>query len=238
MGMKMNLLAGSTGFLGNEILKELGGIESQTVALSRRAILNLPDNAEELIIDFDNLSELEIPNVNHVYLSLGYPLYYHNVMGFMSDSLKKDLFLVEFTYQLEIAKKAKEAGIKGISLISAVGANSNSKNYYLKTKGMLEEEIIKLGFENTIIFQPGHLRGNKFRLDIVLADLISIILDPFLHGPLKKFRSISVKKLSKFVVNNSLHEKVGINYFEFKDFIQRNLYNSTKMGGKSNIEWE
>ena len=219
----MNLLAGSTGFLGNEILKELGGIESQTVALSRRVIPNLPDNAQELIIDFDNFSELEIPNINHVYLSLGYPLYYHNVMGFMSDSLKKDLYLVEFTYQLEIAKKAKEVGAKSISLISAVGANSNSKNYYLKTKGMLEEEIIKLGFESTNIFQPGHLRGNKFRLDIVLADLISIIFDPFLHGPLKKFRSISVKKLSKFVVNNSLHEKVGINYFEFKDFIQKNL---------------
>ena len=219
----MNLLAGSTGFLGNEILKELGGIESQTLALSRRVIPNLPDNAQELIIDFDNFSELEIPNINHVYLSLGYPLYYHNVMGFMSNPLKKDLYLVEFTYQLEIAKKAKEAGAKGISLISAVGANSNSKNYYLKTKGMLEEEIIKLGFESTNIFQPGHLRGNKFRLDIVLADLISIIFDPFLHGPLKKFRSISVKKLSKFVVNNSLHKKVGINYFEFKDFIQRNL---------------
>ena len=88
---------------------------------------------------------------------------------------------------------------------------------------MLEEEIIKLGFESTNIFQPGHLRGNKFRLDIVLADLISIIFDPFLRGPLKKFRSISVKKLAKFVVNNSLHEKVGINYFEFKDFIQKNL---------------
>ena len=219
----MNLLAGSTGFLGNDILKKLGNIESQTIALSRRVIPGLPDNAQELIIDFDNLSELEIPNINHVYLSLGYPLYYHNVMGFMSDSLKKDLYLVEFTYQLEIAKKAKEAGAKSISLISAVGANSNSKNYYLKTKGMLEEEIIKLGFESTNIFQPGHLRGNKFRLDIVLADLISIIFDPFLHGPLKKFRSISVKKLAKFVVNNSLHEKVGINYFEFKDFIQKNL---------------
>ena len=90
----MNLLAGSTGFLGNDILKELGDIEGQTIALSRRVIPGLPDNAQELIIDFDNLAELEIPNVNHAYLSLGYPLYYHNVMGFMSDSLKKDLYLV------------------------------------------------------------------------------------------------------------------------------------------------
>ncbi len=215
----MNLLAGSTGFLGNDILKKLGNIESQTIALSRRVIPSLPDNAQELIVDFDNLSELEIPNINHVYLSLGYPLYYHNVMGFMSNTTKKDLYLVEFNYQLEIAKKSKEAGAKSISLISAAGANSNSKNYYLKTKGMLEEEIIKLSFESTNIFQPGHLKGNKFRLDILLADLISIIFDPFLYGPFKKFRSISAKKLSKFVVNNSIHEKVGINYFEFKDFI-------------------
>lgn len=215
----MNLLAGSTGLLGNEILKELGINESPTIALSRRAITNLPDSAQELIIKFDSLSELKISNVDHVYLSLGYPLYYHNVMGFMSDTLKKDFFLVDFTYQLELAKKGKEAGAKSITLISSVGSNPNSKNYYLKIKGMLEEEITKLGYESTNIFQPGHLRGNKFRLDIVLADLVSIITDPFLHGRLRKFRSISAKKVSESVVKNSLMNKAGINYFEFKDLI-------------------
>ena len=49
----MNLLAGSTGFLGNDILKKLGNIESQTIALSRRVIPSLPDNAQELIVDQD-----------------------------------------------------------------------------------------------------------------------------------------------------------------------------------------
>ena len=216
---KINLLAGSTGFLGNDILKELGANESPTIALGRRTIPNLPDSAQELIIDFDSLSELEIPHIDHVYLSLGYPLYYHNVMVFMSSTLKENFFQVDFTYQLEIAKKAKEAGARNISLISATVADPNSRNYYLKTKGMLEAEIIKLGFESTNIFRPGHLRGNKFRLDIVLADVISFITDPFLLGPLKKLRSISVKKLSKSVVNNSLDKKAGINYFEFKDLI-------------------
>ena len=160
-----------------------------------------------------------LPDIDHVYLSMGYPLIYHNVMGLMSAKLKKDFFLVDFTYQLEIAKKAKEAGAKNISLISAVAANSNSWNYYLKTKGLLEEEIIKLGFESTNIFQPGHLMGNKFRLDILLADAISIIFDPFLIGPLKKFRSISAEKLSVAVVKNSLQAKAGINYFDYKDFV-------------------
>ena len=214
----MNLLAGSTGFLGNNILKELGFNKSPTIAIGRRAVPNLPQDSKELLADFDNLEELNLPQIDHVYLSLGYPLIYHNVMGLMSAGLKKDFFLVDFTYQLEIAKKAKEAGAKNISLISAVAADSNSWNYYLKTKGMLEEEIIKLGFESTNIFQPGHLTGNKFRLDIVLADAISIIFDPFLFGPLKKFRSIPAKKLSVAVVKNSLQAKAGVNYFDYKDF--------------------
>jgi hypothetical protein len=215
----MNLLAGSTGFLGNNILKELGFNKSPTLALGRREIPNLPEKSQELLINFENLDQLSLSNINNVYLSLGYPLIYHNVMGLMSASLKKDFFLVDFTYQLEIAKIAKKAGAKNISLISAVAADSNSWNYYLKTKGMLEEEIIKLGFESTNIFQPGHLTGNKFRPDIVLADAISIIFDPFLFGPLKKFRSIPAKKLSVAVVKNSLQAKVGVNYFDYKDFV-------------------
>ena len=170
----MNLLAGSTGFLGNNILKELGFNKSPTIALGRKAIPNLPEDSQELLIDFDNLDQLILPDIDHVYLSLGYPLIYHNVMGLMTASLKKDFFLVDFTYQLEIAKKAKELGAKNISLISAVAADSNSWNYYLKTKGMLEEEIIKLDFESTNIFQPGHLTGNKFRLDILFADAVSV----------------------------------------------------------------
>ena len=96
----MNLLAGSTGFLGNNILKELGFNKSPTIALGRSAVSNLPDDAEELLIDFDNLDQLRLPEIDHVFLSMGYPLIYHNVMGLMSESLKKDFFLVDFTYQL------------------------------------------------------------------------------------------------------------------------------------------
>jgi len=214
----MNLLAGSTGFLGNEILKELSSTKCETIAISRRNIDYLPVDAEQLIVDFNKLSELDLPKIDNLFLSLGCPLYFHNVMGIMNKNLKNNLCLVDFTYQLEIAKKAKDAGAKNISIISAVGANPNSWNYYLKTKGRVENEIINIGFDSTNIFQPGHLRGNKYRLDILLADLASIFFDPFLHGSLKKFRSISSKAVAKQVVNNSLNSKSGINYFDFKDF--------------------
>ena len=59
----MNLLAGSTGFLGSKILKELGDNEIPTVAVCRRAIPNLPNNARELIIDFDYLHDLSLIHI-------------------------------------------------------------------------------------------------------------------------------------------------------------------------------
>jgi len=214
----MNLLAGSTGFLGYKILNELSLTQSQTLALSRREIDILPKHTEQIICDFRKLSELELPQINHVFLSLGFPLFFQNVVGIMNKDLKDDLFLVDFTYQLEIAKKAKEAGAKNISMISAVGADPHSWNYYLKIKGMVEKEIINIGFDSTNIFQPGHLRGNKFRYDIVLADIASIVIDPFLIGSLKKFRSISAEAVAKQVVNNSLNTESGVNYFDFTEF--------------------
>ena len=214
----MHLLAGSTGFLGNEILRILGVKDIYTIALGRRTIPNLPDSVEELIIDFNNIKTITFPSIDHVYLSLGYPLYYQNVMGFMGPTLKKKFFEVDFTYQIEIAKKAKNVGARSISLISAVGADPNSWNYYLKTKGMLEEEIIKLEFESTNIFRPGHLMGNKNRFDIVFADVVSRTIDPFLHGSLERFRSIPVKKVSETVVNRSMNCKAGIHFFDHKDF--------------------
>ena len=38
----MNLLAGATGFLGNEILNELGLLEDQTLVVTRRKMDTLP----------------------------------------------------------------------------------------------------------------------------------------------------------------------------------------------------
>ena len=141
----MQLIAGSTGFLGNEILRAVGIQDVCTIALGRRSIPNLPDNARELIIDFDELKTITFPNIDHVYLSLGYPLYFQNVMGFMSSTLKENFFQVDFTYQLEIAKKAikKKTGARGLRSIL--------ENILLKTMFELpdKEDVLKVTIDKS-----------------------------------------------------------------------------------------
>ena len=89
--MKNILLAGATGFLGNQILQELGKKDFNITAVSRTKIKNLHDNAQEKIINFDYLEEVNFPEIDHVFLALGRPMYVHNLAGLINKDLKKDL---------------------------------------------------------------------------------------------------------------------------------------------------
>ncbi len=220
-----SMIAGSTGYLGSKILNYLSNEDEKIYCLSRRknTLNNL--NLEELIIDFDTLEEFELPKIDHVYLCLGYELRAWELIV-MPDKLKKPFYRVDYEYTLNIAKKSLDAGAKSISLVSAVGANTNSKSFYLKTKGELEEEIKKLSFETINIFQPGHLAGrinwqrkkNNPRIDVFAFEFASLFFDPLMIGDLKKYRSIKAAKLAEFMVNQAKISNKRINYYRYIDF--------------------
>ena len=80
---------------------------------------------------------------------------------------------VDFDYQLNFAKAAKENNVEDFVLISAYGANPNSKIFYSRMKGELEEEVKKLHFNKLTIFNPGMLeRKNSARTGEVLGSRI------------------------------------------------------------------
>ncbi len=64
---------------------------------------------------------------------------------------------VDFDYQYEFAKAAKENNVEDYILVSAYGANPTSKIFYSKMKGELEEAVKQLHFTKITIFKPGML---------------------------------------------------------------------------------
>ena len=225
MNKKTSLIAGSTGFLGSKILNYLHKEDQKIYCLSRRENEINSVNIEDIIIDFDTISDLSLPKIDHVYLCLGYELRAWELIS-MPEHKKGPFYKVDYEYTLNIAKKAEEAGATSVSLVSAVGANKNSESFYLKTKGDLEEEIKKLHFETINIFQPGHLAGrinwqrqkNDPRIDVFAFEFGSLFLDPFLVSRLKKFRSINANKLANFIVKSTINENLGINQYQYSDF--------------------
>ena len=225
MNTRVSLIAGSTGFLGSKVLNYLDKKNQKIYCLSRRKNEINTVNAEEIIIDFDNIENLNLPKIDHVYLCLGYELRAWELIS-MPKRKKGPFYKVDYEYTLNIAKKAEEVGATSISLVSAVGANKNSESFYLKTKGDLEEEIKKLKFETINIFQPGHLAGriswqkkkSDPRIDVFAFEIGSLFLDPFLVSRLNKFRSINANKLANFIVKSTINENLGINQYQYSDF--------------------
>ena len=209
---KKSIVLGSTGLIGKYLLAYLGKKDLSVIAITRRSINNLPKNVSTMIIDFDEfLDQGHLPDCEHIYICLGTTI---RKAGSQASFKKVDL-----DYCLGFAKKARESGVTKISLVTSVGANADSKNFYLKTKGKLENEIKAMGFDSVNIFQPGLLLGNRDEIRPLefLGQYGSFLLNTVLFGSLKKYRSIEASKVAHAMVNSTKNN--GINYFSYEDFI-------------------
>ena len=207
-----SIVLGSTGLIGKHLLTYLGEKDLSVIAITRRPIEDIPKNASPMIIDFDEfLDQGHLPDCEHIYICLGTTI----KKAGSQESFKK----VDLDYCLGFAKKARESGATTISLVTSVGANADSKNFYLKTKGKLENEIKAMGFDSVNIFQPGLLLGNRDEIRPLefLGQYGSFLLNMFLFGSLKKYRSIEASKVAHAMANSP--NKNGINYFSYEDFI-------------------
>lgn len=70
-------------------------------------------------------------------------------------------YKIDHDLNIELAKAAKEKGCKTIVLVSSLGSNADSRFFYTKMKGEIEEDLTKLGFERTIILRPGIILGDR-----------------------------------------------------------------------------
>ena len=219
--MNNSLIFGSTGFIGTKVVSHLKNFEGSTITISRKKNLDFGSLVDQIIVEDFNLKNIDLPKIDHVFICLGTKLRAWELI-FMSKE-KKDIFIkTDLDLVINAAKKAKASGAKTISLVSAVGVKEGSLNTYMDIKGKVENEIIKLGFESTNFFRPGHLQGkaSSEKWDTAVADFFSKIMDVFLVGPFTKFKSIEGDSVAKAMVNETLNSKPGINIFYFKEMIQ------------------
>ena len=206
-----SLVIGSTGLIGKKLIFELAKKDSEVIAITRRSISNLPENVSLLDINFDDFLENgSLPSCDHIYICLGTTI---KKAGSQSEFKK-----VDFDYCLSFAKKAREAGATKISLVSSVGANPYSKNFYLKIKGEVEEEIKKIDFQYINIFRPSLLLGSREENRFLekIGQNLSSFINFFLIGSLRKYRGIKSSNVAYCLANYK--QSGGVRYLYFDDF--------------------
>ena len=195
---KKILLVGASGLVGSNLLHVLKKNESELVLLSRKKLENQM-GIEQIITNFDDIKKINYQEtIDEVYIAIGKKLSLLELIYIKKEN-QRSFQKVDFEYIKSIAEFALSRGAKSIALISAVGANNNSKNLYLNVKGKIEEEILSLGYEKVVIARPSHLLGKrvneKINPVVLIFEKITNLTGYMLHGPFKKFRNVHAKKL-------------------------------------------
>ncbi|KAI9803595.1 MAG: hypothetical protein M1825_001938 [Sarcosagium campestre] len=68
---------------------------------------------------------------------------------------------IDYTLNVDLARAAKQAGVRVYVLISAATVSSSSVFAYNRMKGELEEAVTQLGFEHVVLVKPGLILGSR-----------------------------------------------------------------------------
>ena len=189
------LLVGASGLVGRMVMGcAVGHSELRLVALSRREVpLPMGARMEMLLAPVDGWEKaFEAIRPDRVICALGTTIAKQE--GDQSEFVSVDRDLV-----VQVAELSLQAGAKGFTVISSVGADPVSKNFYLSTKGSMEKALGKIALPRVDILRPGLLRGkrvNDLRPLEKLGSIAAPLANLALQGGKRKFRSIRAKDVA------------------------------------------
>ena len=129
---------------------------------------------------------------------------------------------VDLELPLLAAQQALQAGVENFVVVSSVGADPASKNFYLRTKGELEQQLARLPFRAIHILRPSLLVGKRqeFRLGESIAIALAPLLDLFTLGSLRRYHSIRAETVGRAMMAAAKQGTPGIHLFEYDQIMK------------------
>jgi uncharacterized protein YbjT (DUF2867 family) len=206
--LKSIIVVGATGSVGNKLMDLLLADVTvhRLVLLSRSEVEWTNKKVENILADFDNLDQYvsKVENANTLFCCIGTTI---------KKAGSKDAFRkVDYQIPLNLAALAEKAGIKKLIIVSSLGADPKSDNFYLKTKGEMERDIaVNYSFQKLAFLRPSLLLGarHEFRLGERLAQFFLFLFTFLMIGRLKKYKPIHDYKVAKAMISisNSLNNQ-------------------------------
>jgi uncharacterized protein YbjT (DUF2867 family) len=216
------ILVGASGLIGKHVSSLLINNKTNQIQLNRKSLEVVSEAVEEVIVDLkDENSFRGFLNADCIYITTGTRLTLMQLVHIKNKD-RLSFLEVDFEMPLRIARAAYEKGVKKIALVSAIGANKKSNNFYLKTKGMLEEEILNVGFDKVVIARPGHLLGKRdlpTPKEVKIYELIFKIASPLMVSVLRKYRNIKAESVANSLISSVNEMRNGCVILEYEDMM-------------------
>jgi len=222
--IKRAVVAGATGLVGRELLQLLldDGRYAEIHVPGRRSPQVDDDRVRFHACDFEDFSFLPTVGVDEVYCALGTTI---------GKAGSQDAFRqVDFDAVVNLARWAAHVDAGRFVVVSSLGADVRSGNFYLRTKGQMERALKQCGLNSLIIVRPSLLMGQRgeFRLGERLGAWLMRPLSVLMIGRFKKYRPIAAADVAK-AMKRLAESKFGDVYVEESDQLQllANGYSST-----------
>lgn len=212
--MKTALVAGSTGLIGRQLLSLLldDARYTQVTAISRSALDIRHPKLQNLVVDFDRLSEHQaLLRADDVFCCLGTTI--------RKAGSEKAFRKVDYDYPVNLAKLTHNQGAQTYLLVTALGADKHSRIFYNKVKGEVEEAVTAVGFNSFHIFRPSLLLGPRAE-SRAGEDAAKIFYKIFGWMIPQKYKAIDALKVARAMVAFAHHNNRGTFIHESKELQQ------------------
>lgn len=114
---------------------------------------------------------------------------------------------IDYGIPLKAAQLAKENNINTFLVISSLGTSTKSPFFYVRTKGEMERDILKIDLPNTYIMKPAFINGrpDEDRKGEKTLKLFMKVMDFFMVGPLKKYKSTQALQIAEAMAYLGTH---------------------------------
>jgi uncharacterized protein YbjT (DUF2867 family) len=209
--MKTALIIGSTGLIGSKLLDNL--LESpaydKVITFVKRDTGKTHTKLTQHIIDFDKPESYQNLVVgDDFFCTIGTTI--------KKAGSKEAFRKVDYVYPQQFASFALKSNVKQFLTISSLGADKASGNFYLKTKGEIEDFLKQSSFESVAILRPSLLLGDRkeFRLGEKLGAIFMKLFSFTFIGGLKKYKPIESDVVAKALFRIAQKNKKGFSIYE------------------------
>jgi uncharacterized protein YbjT (DUF2867 family) len=131
---------------------------------------------------------------------------------------KEEVRRVDVEYAAAFARGARAGGVRHISLLSSVGANSKASSFYLRLKGEAEASVIAAGIARTSLFRPSLLVTKEIRYGWQ-DRLTQALFPPISHLLPARFHPIAVEELGRAMrINAERDAPDGVEILHYPQF--------------------
>jgi uncharacterized protein YbjT (DUF2867 family) len=209
--MKAAVIIGSTGLVGSELVKALSYSKhyEKIYVISRRQIEFADKNIETVVLSFEDLAQQNFPAGADYFCALGTTI---KQAGSEAEFRK-----VDYNYVVSFAKVAKACEANSFHMVSALGSDANSSNFYSRVKGEAENDITDLGLKKVRIYQPSLLIGKRGALGQprrLAEEVFTTVYNntKFLFkGFMKKYEPITAENVALAMAKNAIANSDKIN---------------------------